>query len=239
MPRLSHAKFLKANEVIAQMYERSLEVGHPHAAAWAIHELLGGTVACTMLRRKGARPLVGMSEAGLGAQIYALPSEILSAHPFLGKRPEVVRLSKTMSVTEWRRHEFYQSVKPIFRHYDELGVDVLLPDVGCFSICLMRDRLAFTGEDEELLRLMVPHLVAMARMPTSHPREPALELLTRREGEITRWIAKGKTNDELARILGISPSTVKRHLENIYRKLGVENRFGLISVALRSAPEGE
>jgi DNA-binding CsgD family transcriptional regulator len=48
--------------------------------------------------------------------------------------------------------------------------------------------------------------------------------LTRREREVLFWVARGKSNCETGTILGISPSTVGKHLERIYQKLGVENR---------------
>jgi DNA-binding CsgD family transcriptional regulator len=48
--------------------------------------------------------------------------------------------------------------------------------------------------------------------------------LTRREAEVLDWVAKGKTSDDIGMILGRSGRTVSKHLERIYRKLGVENR---------------
>lgn len=48
--------------------------------------------------------------------------------------------------------------------------------------------------------------------------------LSRREKEVAGWMADGKTNPEISIILGISRATVKNHVENILRKLGVENR---------------
>lgn len=48
--------------------------------------------------------------------------------------------------------------------------------------------------------------------------------LTRREAEVLFWVAQGKTNPEVAIILGITPRTVHKHLERIYQKLGVETR---------------
>ncbi len=48
--------------------------------------------------------------------------------------------------------------------------------------------------------------------------------LSAREAEILLWITQGKTNYEAAIILGISAATVKKHLEHIYAKLGVEGR---------------
>ncbi len=60
-----------------------------------------------------------------------------------------------------------------------------------------------------------------------HEQESPLEekRLSRREEEILRWVGEGKTNDEIATILGISNRTVEKHLENIFEKLGVHNRL--------------
>jgi DNA-binding NarL/FixJ family response regulator len=55
---------------------------------------------------------------------------------------------------------------------------------------------------------------------------PSLEQyqLTPREVDVLLWVAKGKTNRDIAEILGMSPRTVNKHLEHIYVKLGVETR---------------
>jgi DNA-binding CsgD family transcriptional regulator len=48
--------------------------------------------------------------------------------------------------------------------------------------------------------------------------------LTTREAEVLRWVARGKTNADIAAILGARPRTVAKHLERVFRKLGVETR---------------
>ncbi len=48
--------------------------------------------------------------------------------------------------------------------------------------------------------------------------------LTPRELDVLSWVAKGKTNRDIAEILGMSPRTVNKHLEHIFVKLGVETR---------------
>lgn len=50
-------------------------------------------------------------------------------------------------------------------------------------------------------------------------------ILTAAEERVLRLVSQSKTNREIASTLGISPATVKRHLENILRKLQVRNRF--------------
>lgn len=52
--------------------------------------------------------------------------------------------------------------------------------------------------------------------------------LTPRESEILGWVAHGKTNGEIATILWISPTTVRKHLENVYPKLGVHTRTAAV-----------
>jgi len=56
--------------------------------------------------------------------------------------------------------------------------------------------------------------------------------ITRREAEVLFWVAKGKTDWEIAQILGISERTVNKHLEQIYRKLEVNNRTAATAKAM-------
>jgi DNA-binding response OmpR family regulator/DNA-binding CsgD family transcriptional regulator len=55
--------------------------------------------------------------------------------------------------------------------------------------------------------------------------------LTPRETEVLSWISKGKTNRDIADILGMSPRTVNKHLEHIFEKLGVETRAAAAVIA--------
>lgn len=57
--------------------------------------------------------------------------------------------------------------------------------------------------------------------------------LTPRETEVLSWIAKGKTNRDVADILGVSPRTVNKHLEHVFEKLGVETRAAAAALASR------
>jgi DNA-binding response OmpR family regulator len=57
--------------------------------------------------------------------------------------------------------------------------------------------------------------------------------LTQRESEVLMWIARGKSNRDIAEILDLSPRTVNKHLEQIYAKLGVENRASAAALAVR------
>jgi len=62
--------------------------------------------------------------------------------------------------------------------------------------------------------------------------------LSGREAEVMTWIAQGKTNVETATILKLSRRTVDKHLEHIYRKLGVETRMAA-AARVRAFVSGE
>jgi DNA-binding CsgD family transcriptional regulator len=56
--------------------------------------------------------------------------------------------------------------------------------------------------------------------------------LTQREAEVLFWVAKDKSNLEIAKALGCCEGTVRKHLENLYKKLEVQTRMGAVMTAL-------
>ena len=52
----------------------------------------------------------------------------------------------------------------------------------------------------------------------------ALHPLAHRQAQVTGWIAFGKRNSEIAKILDLSERTVEKHVQKIFQKLGVETR---------------
>jgi transcriptional regulator EpsA len=116
--------------------------------------------------------------------------------------------------------------------YDSLGKPVSLFVLGATSADL-------GVEQSFLLELIVPFLhLAWVRSQLARPPEDsqaaphAADLLTAREKEILRWIHLGKSNFEIGTILGISPLTVKNHVQKILRKLNVRNRTQAVGRAL-------
>lgn len=87
---------------------------------------------------------------------------------------------------------------------------------------------------------LIPHPIGEQYLILLEEREPpsfsisALELLglTKREAEVLFWIAKDKSNASIARVLGCCEGTVRKHLEHLYAKLGVQTRTGAVMVAL-------
>lgn len=70
--------------------------------------------------------------------------------------------------------------------------------------------------------------------PDEHAQQRLdMAALTPREMEVLSWLAKGKTNRDIADILGMSHRTVNKHLEHIYEKLGVETRAAAAALVSR------
>ena len=84
-----------------------------------------------------------------------------------------------------------------------------------------------TGDDDYLLQL-----TDMER-PSDVDRLRSALPITERESEVLLWIAHGKTNREIGTILSMSPRTANKHLEQIFRKLNVENRTAAAVIALK------
>ena len=84
-----------------------------------------------------------------------------------------------------------------------------------------------TGQNEYLLRLADPE------RPSESELLKEAYALTNREAEVLLWIGRGKTNREIGLILSMSPRTVNKHLEQVFRKLGVENRTTAAAMSIR------
>ena len=88
------------------------------------------------------------------------------------------------------------------------------------------------------MQLVRPHLAAAYRAAAVRRRlakaAGELELgamveLTPREQEVMRCVADGLSNAEIAQVLVVEPSTVRKHLENVYEKLGVRRRTAALA----------
>jgi DNA-binding NarL/FixJ family response regulator len=89
--------------------------------------------------------------------------------------------------------------------------------------------LSSLGPDELLFRLAEP-----ANTDGDQSLLQRAHGLTSREAEVLLWLSRGKANRDIGEILNISPRTVNKHLEQIFVKLGVENRAAAAGAAVRS-----
>ena len=161
------------------------------------------------------------------------------------------RISDAMAPAAFRATPLYAD------YYARVGLDhaMALPlyvdDRLLVSFVFNRKGRDFSGRERELLDLMrIPlatlyrqsYALAQARAALAASGDPAppvhdgpdpLATLTDREREVLGWVAAGKSNAQIAAIVGASPRTVAKHLERIYGKLGVESRTAAAMRAVR------
>lgn len=131
----------------------------------------------------------------------------------------------------------------------EIYADNIAPQLQGWTQRNLRqnDTLNFTGLDYPLGAVFIESLKTGEKLlklvdnqkPSKEELLRAKLKLTVRESQVLLWISNGKTNREIAQILEMSPRTVNKHLEQIYPKLGVENRTAAARVALKVFTDGE
>jgi DNA-binding CsgD family transcriptional regulator len=103
----------------------------------------------------------------------------------------------------------------------------------------LRQPLVTKADDSQLTARLVPAssssssevIVIDERLASYEPSRLIAFGLTRRESEVLWWVSRGKTNEEIAGTLKISAGTVRKHLERVYRSLGVSNRAAAVAKA--------
>lgn len=148
-----------------------------------------------------------------------------------------VRVSDVMPQRELERTEFFNDF--LARDGLHCGVNLYAwsgpSNIGDMRIWRDRRRPDFTRDDLELLDLVRPALTAALQRcrggdtaaPLVVPAPAAASRLSAREREVAHLAACGLGDKEIARCLGISPTTVRTHIDHAYRKLGVNNRVAL------------
>lgn len=102
---------------------------------------------------------------------------------------------------------------------------------GARSMVSYAGKQAFGPRERLISEVLVAPIHFAVTKVIACPQDP--HFLTPRELEILRWVSVGKTSWEISRLHSISERTVKFHLGNIFRKLGVTNRAQAIGTALQ------
>src|SRR5688572_13929990 len=182
----------------------------------------------------------------------AVPRQVNEAlHQFAHQSPiygnchtEVCALSDRLTRGAWHRTDLYQEGFRQVEQEDCISLDIDLRKDCRLSLFSSRGRRGFSMEERAMLAMIGPHiqqvfdrLAAQGRLEKSlEARTSGLGIddrLSERECEVLQWLAQGKSNGEIALLLDIRPATVKKHLANLYAKLGVENRHAAALLALR------
>jgi DNA-binding CsgD family transcriptional regulator len=149
----------------------------------------------------------------------------------LQQHRRAVRVTDVMPQRELMRTEFFNDF--LARDGLHWGVNLYAwsgaCNIGDMRIWRDRQRSDFTPDDLALLDLVRPALVAaLQRSRGDKGQAKGLDAcLSAREREVAHLAACALGDKEIARRLGISPTTVRTHIDNAYRKLGVNNRVAL------------
>ncbi len=150
--------------------------------------------------------------------------------------------SDLLTQREYRRLPIYADYFRDRGVEDQLVAVVKARDLRTVLVVFSRSRRGFGDRDRSVLSLLLPHLQhavrhrrrlaalthSVARRPTPLGPE-AWAQLTERERDIVTCLASGGTDQKIARSLAISPRTVGKHLENVYRKVNVSGRVALVA----------
>jgi DNA-binding CsgD family transcriptional regulator len=182
----------------------------------------------------------------------AVPRQVNEAlHQFAHQSPiygncqaEVRAVSDLVSRAAWHRTDLYQEGFRQVEQEDCIILDVDMRKDCRLSLFSSRSRRGFSMEERAVLAMLGPHVQQVFdRLDAQGKLEKSLEAqangigiddrLSARECEVLQWLAQGKSNSEIALLLDIRPATVKKHLANLYAKLGVENRHAAALLVLR------
>lgn len=217
-----------------------------HAFPLATIEQLGRLIPCDAigyceLDRVNGRTLayVGTDDDDSGDD--ALFWDIVGEHPLCRHQQAYgdfspKRLSDVVAKRDLVRTRVYADWFRPARIVAELEVGISHSRALTRNFVFERSEGDFSERDVAVLELVAPHLARIHEMTQLRTaRESAaperLKRLTVREGEILDLVSSGLTNGEIAERLWVSPGTVKKHLDNIYGKLGVGNRTAAVALA--------
>lgn len=177
-----------------------------------------------------------------------------------GEGTTALKTSDFVSQRRWRNSGLYTDFyRPLADVRHQLTIGQRFGDKLVFFAVSRRHR-DFSEEERDLLTSLRPHFIQayrnaearseLAQLRAETARETESEAargdaavfalmvrldLSRREAEVLHEVGKGRTNDEIAQTLGISLSTVKTHLEHVFRRLGVASRTAAALRALTPA----
>jgi DNA-binding CsgD family transcriptional regulator len=192
----------------------------------------------------GRREVVSCPAGRIGAADRACFDRFFFDHPLVryhaGGGAGAHRISDSIAFVRFREGALYAE------YYRRIGIDhalalpLYLDDRTLVSFVLNRRRRDFSDRDRDVLdlaRSTLGGIYRAMRPPRSGRATPSrlIATLTVRERQVVDWLAAGKTDRDIAAILGCSRRTVQKHLQGIYEKLGVESRTAAVLRCLGGA----
>jgi DNA-binding CsgD family transcriptional regulator len=171
---------------------------------------------------------VAFRNSSVGRQEWA---RLVNSHPLGRERhrhpteTEALLLSEFVSQTELHRLDVYDMfMRPFELNYCVTGRFFGLNRI--YDLAVARSRIDFAPRDVLLVDVATTVLgLAVREPPQFTPQHLVTMGITPRETQVLEEVACGRSNVEIASDLNVSPGTVKKHLDNIFEKLGVRNRI--------------
>jgi len=138
------------------------------------------------------------------------------------------------SECEWRSSDIYAETYRPIGEWNSVIAPVTSRNGVRRLFIFMRDKHegSFSDRDRDLLMLLQPQLTALA---DARHRQRNVVPLTDRHREVLRHLAAGLSTEEIARQMYVSPTTVRKHVENIFARLGVSTRAAAVARGLELA----
>jgi DNA-binding CsgD family transcriptional regulator len=154
---------------------------------------------------------------------------------------QACRLTDLMTLRAYRRTDLYNLVGRPHRVEYTMDCWMQTPDGLIRGFSLDASERDPSERDRDVLDVLAHHLaVVLGRWDPRLPASAEGLGLTARQAEVLAWVARGRTNAEIASTLSLSPNTVRKHLENAFERLGVSNRAAAIAMAYEAnlRPQG-
>jgi len=154
------------------------------------------------------------------------------AHPLVrahGRKPGALtkRISDLVSTDAFQQTPLYNDYYRRIGIRHAMAMPIHVDQRMLVSFVFNRAGSAFGDRELQLAEAVRPHLANLYRLGGAAAKAAGAPL-TAREREVLEWVAAGKTNRDIASILGARPRTIEKHLERIYEKLGVETRTAAV-----------
>ncbi|MGB3828753.1 MAG: helix-turn-helix transcriptional regulator [Ornithinimicrobium sp.] len=145
-------------------------------------------------------------------------------------RPMVISNKDVCSEREWAQDPMHLEYQTDV-HDEIMAASPYGPRLNLRLLISRSERPLFSDLDCFLVQLLQPHLQPLFRRTLRSVVPPSEPALTERQREILRLVRGGSTNRQVAHQLGISPGTVRKHLENAFARLNVQSRVAAVGVA--------
>jgi DNA-binding CsgD family transcriptional regulator len=185
----------------------------------------------------------------------------MASHPFYpafvsNRLWHPLRISDVSSQSALRDSAIYSDFFRPLGVDRQMAVAIPSPNNTAGVLVFSRKGPEFGDLEATLLSAMIPHIAKAEKRAGAFPGSSSRSVrllpsadadsaqfcytlidtlnITLRQGEILWWLSHGKTDQDIAGLCSISKRTVQKHLENMYARLGVENRTAAVLRALES-----